>query len=444
MTSSMTSSLILTATPADALIDVPRHLVVRGATPGAQVTLTARTARAGGVVWHAQATFVADADGTVDVSRDAPVSGSYQGVSAMGLVWSQVPEDGKSRDVFAQPVIAPLVTTVVAQAVDGSLRSSVSFTQRLAAEGVTRRDVREDGLVGTLYLPPGEGPHPAVMILNGSGGGINEPRAALYASHGYAAFALGYFKGPGLPDYISNTPLEYFKQGMDWLRRTVRPAHDFVALSGQSRGGELVLLLGATFPEAVSAVIGYVPSALIHSAQNACDPAIGREGPTWLLDGKPLPHIWENNRTASWAPFEEGPPPHRHAKAMLTALDDADAVERARIPVEKILGPVMLLSAQDDGSWPSSLYSRMVTQRLAAHAHPHVVEHLDFDRAGHAIVFPFVPTTQLVYAHPVSGKISTGGGEPEANAIADERSWAAVQAFLAQAVAERAHSQGQS
>jgi len=444
MTSSMTSSLILTATPADALIDVPRHLVVRGATPGAQVTLTARTARAGGVVWHAQATFVADADGTVDLSRDAPVSGSYQGVSAMGLVWSQVPEDGKSRDVFPQPIVAPLVTTVVAQEVDTSQRSSVSFTQRLAVEGVTRRDVREDGLVGTLYLPPGDGPHPAVMILNGSGGGINEPRAALYASHGYAAFALGYFKGPGLPDYISNTPLEYFKQGMDWLRRTVRPAHDFVALSGQSRGGELVLLLGATFPEAVSAVIGYVPSALIHSAQNACDPAIGREGPTWLLDGKPLPHIWENNRTASWAPFDEGPPPHRHAKAMLTALDDADAVERARIPVEKIRGPVMLLSAEDDGSWPSSRYSRMVAERLAAHAHPNAVEHLDFDRAGHAIVFPFLPTTQLVYAHPVSGKISTGGGEPDANAIADERSWAAVQAFLAQAVAERAHSQGQS
>ncbi|VVE34868.1 palmitoyl-CoA hydrolase [Pandoraea aquatica] len=443
-TSSPVSSLTLTATPADALIDVPRHLVVRGATPGAHVTLTARTARAGGVVWHAHATFVADADGTVDVSRDAPVSGSYQGVSAMGLVWSQVPEDGKSRDVFPQPVIAPLVTTVVAQEGDASRHSSVSFTQRLAAEGVTRRDVREDGLVGTLYLPPGDGPHPAVMILNGSGGGINEPRAALYASHGYAAFALGYFKGPGLPDYISNTPLEYFKKGMDWFRRTVRPAHDFVALSGQSRGGELVLLLGATFPDAVSAVIGYVPSALIHSAQNACDPAIGREGPTWLLDGKPLPHIWENNRTASWAPFDEGPPPHRHAKAMLTALDDADAVERARIPVEKIQGPVMLLSAEDDGSWPSSRYSRMVTERLAAHAHPHAVEHLDFDRAGHAIVFPFVPTTQLVYAHPVSGKISTGGGEPDANAIADERSWAAVQAFLAQAVAERAHSQGQS
>ncbi|WP_087691640.1 acyl-CoA thioester hydrolase/BAAT C-terminal domain-containing protein [Pandoraea sp. PE-S2R-1] len=441
----MTSSLILTATPADALIDVPRHLVVRGAAPGARVTLTAHTARAGGVVWHAEATFEADAEGCVDVARDAPVAGSYQGVSAMGLIWSQVPEDGKSRDVFPQPVSAPLVTTVVAQADGGDATSvSVSFVQRLAAEGVTRREVREDGLVGTLYLPPGDGPHPAVMILNGSGGGINEPRAALYASHGYAAFALGYFKTPGLSDYISNTPLEYFAKGMDWLRRTVKPAHDFVALSGQSRGGELVLLLGATFPEAVSAVIGYVPSALIHSAQNACDPALGREGPTWLLDGKPLPHIWENNRTASWAPFDEGPPPHRHSKAMLTALDDAEAVARARIPVEKIRGPVMLLSAEDDGSWPSSLYSKMVTERLAEHGHPYPVEHLDFARAGHAIVFPYVPTTQLVYAHPVSGKISTGGGEPDANALADQRSWSAVQAFLAKAVAERAQSQGQS
>ncbi|ALS60637.1 acyl-CoA thioesterase/bile acid-CoA:amino acid N-acyltransferase family protein [Pandoraea norimbergensis] len=468
----MTSSLILTATPADALIDVPRHLVVRGAAPGARVTLTAHTARAGGVVWHAEATFEADAEGCVDVARDAPVAGSYQGVSAMGLIWSQVPEDGKSRDVFPQPVSAPLVTTVVAQAdavvADGtsahasaadagtdvsaagaaaasaSVSASVSFTQRLAAEGVTRREVREDGLVGTLYLPPGDGPHPAVMILNGSGGGINEPRAALYASHGYAAFALGYFKTPGLSDYISNTPLEYFAKGMDWLRRTVKPAHDFVALSGQSRGGELVLLLGATFPDAVSAVIGYVPSALIHSAQNACDPALGREGPTWLLDGKPLPHIWENNRTASWAPFDEGPPPHRHSKAMLTALGDADAVARARIPVEKIRGPVMLLSAEDDGSWPSSLYSKMVTERLAEHRYPYPVEHLDFARAGHAIVFPYVPTTQLVYAHPVSGKISTGGGEPDANALADQRSWSAVQAFLAKAVAERAQSQGQS
>ncbi|CAM2185427.1 acyl-coenzyme A thioesterase 1/2/4 [Paraburkholderia sacchari] len=439
-----TQTLSLTVLPADALIDVPRRIVLHGAPAGARVTIASRTERAHGAPWGADAAFVADADGIVDLSRDAPVSGSYAGVSALGLVWSQTPVDGTSRDVFPTPLSAlvtePLVTTLTASV--GGASVSARFTQRLAAEGVTRREIREQGLVGTLYLPPGAGPHPAVMVLNGSGGGINEPRAALYASRGYAAFALGYFKAPGLPDYISNTPLEYFERGLRWLRDTVRPAHDFVALSGQSRGGELVLLLGATFPELVSAVIGYVPSALVHSAQNAADPATGREGPTWLLNGEPLPHIWENNRTASWAPYDEGPPPHRHAHAMLTALDDPDAVERARIRVERIRGPVMLLSAEDDGSWPSSRYSRMVAERLAAHGHPHAVEHLDFERAGHAIVFPYVPTTQAVYAHPVSGRVSTGGGEPAANAHADERSWAAVQAFLARAVEARAAQAG--
>ena len=431
--------ITLTLEPADDLIDVPRQVRVSGAVPGQGVTLRTRTARAG-VTWTSAATFVADATGTVDLSRDAPVSGSYAGVAPMGLIWSQVPEVAGKRELFNQNVTEPLVTTVSAE-VGGGTGAGVAeatLVQRLAAEGVTRTEVREDGLVGTLYLPPGPGPHPAVLILNGSGGGINEPRAALYASRGYAAFAQGYFKAPGLSDYISNTPLEMFKQGMDWLRRTVRPLHDFVAISGQSRGGELVLLLGATYPEDVSAVVAYVPGAVVHSGQNAADPAVGREGPAWLLGGRPVPHVWENNRTATWKPFDEGPAPHRHERAILTALEDPDAVARARIPVERIQGPVILLSATDDGSWPSSLYSRMVRDKLAETRHPYPVEWLDYQDGGHLILFPYVPTTQHVYAHPVSGKISTSGGTPHDNARADAESWSGVLRFLKDAVAARA------
>lgn len=443
------AAFTLSVTPADDLIDVSRQIVVTGLAPGAQVGIVSQTRRGGhgnaGVLWHARAAFVADAQGTVDLTRDAPVSGDYGGVSAMGLIWSQRPEDGKARDVFPQPATEPLTTTLTATANGESVHAS--FVQRLAAPGVTRQEVRavdnEEGLVGTLYQPDPyahPGPRPAVLILNGSGGGINEPRAALYASHGYAAFALAYFKAPGLSDYISNTPLEYFERALAWLRKRVQPLHDFVAVSGQSRGGELALLLGATFPEAVSAVIGYVPGAVVHSGQNAAAPAVGREGPTWLYRGQPLPHLWEGNRTATWAPFDEGPAPHRHERAIRTALQDADAVARARIRIERARGPVLLLSATDDGSWPSGDYSRMVTAKLAEVRHPYPVQHFDYEGAGHAIVFPYVPTTQLVYAHPVSGRISTGGGEPRANARADAQSWAAVRRFLASAVAARGAS----
>ncbi|MDH0091183.1 acyl-CoA thioesterase/BAAT N-terminal domain-containing protein [Achromobacter mucicolens] len=419
--------------PADALIDVPRQIRVENVAPGATVEITALTRR-NGVRWQAQATYTAGGDGVVDLTRDAPVSGDYTGLAPMGLIWAQSPDDGKSREYFNQPVTDALVTDVVARV--GGSEARATFTQRLAADGVTRHEVREEGLVGTLYLPAGSAPgsHPAVMILNGSGGGINEPRAALYASRGYAAFALAYFKAPGLSDYISNTPLEYFQTGLRWLRRKVQPKHDFVAISGQSRGGELVLLLGATFPKEVSAVVAYVPGAVVHSGQNACDPKIGREGPTWLLGGQPIPHVWENNRTATWAPFDEGPAPHRHEKAILTALQDPDAVARARIRVEAIEGPVMLLSGTDDGSWPSSLYSKMIQDKLVEVRHPYPVQWLDYENGGHSILFPYVPTTQLVYAHPVSGKISTSGGNPKDNARADQESWEGVKSFLDAAV----------
>lgn len=425
----------LTVTPHDALIDVPRRIVVEQLSPGASVEISTLTQRAG-APWQSRATYRADAQGRVDLSRDAPLNGSYSGVAPMGLIWSQAPLDPKNRDAFNPPTGAPLLTQLSVRADGHELHADL--IQRLVSEGVTRRDVRENDLVGTLYLPPGPGPHPAVMILNGSGGGINEPRAALYASRGYAAFALAYFKAPGLSNYISNTPLEYFKTGLDWLRATVQPAKGFVALSGQSRGGELVLLLGATYPADVSAVLAYVPGAVVHSAQNACDPALGREGAAWLLNGEPVPHVWQDNRTASWAPFDDGPAPHRHEKAILTALQDPQAVARARIRVENIQGPVLLLSGTDDGSWPSSLYSRMVRDKLQAVNHPYPVTWLDYHDGGHAILFPYVPTTQHVYAHPVSGKISTTGGNAKDNARADEESWAGALQFLRDAVTAHA------
>lgn len=425
-------SATLRITPDDALIDVPRRIALEQLAPGEEVTLESRTVRGPNVVWRASATFRAAADGTVDLQRDAPLAGSYSGVSAMGLVWSQAPEPaGAPREVFAAEPAAALTTDVTVQR-HGAPALQARFVQRLQGAGVTRREVRDEGLVGTLFTPAGPGPHPAVLVLNGSGGGINEPRAALYASHGYAALALGYFKAPGLSDYISNTRLEIFETALHWMHRALQPQGGFVALSGQSRGGELVLLLGSLFPELVSAVIGYVPGAVVHCAQNACDPATGRDGPAWTLRGQPLPHLWENNRTATWAPWDEGPEPRRHTLALLTGLQDPDAVERARIRVENIRGPVLVLTASDDGSWPSSLYGHMVMERLAQFKHPYAAQQLDFEGAGHSIVFPFVPTTQLVYAHPVSGRLSTTGGSPAINAEADAASWTGVLSFLEQ------------
>ena len=422
-------------TPLDDLIDVQRIIRIEGLAAGEKVTVTSSTPRSQQRTWHSQASFEADAQGVVDLSQQAPVSGSYQEVSSMGLIWSQEPSDPSAAVVFPDNVLEALVTTIEVQTQNQGLLKG-TLIQRLAREGVQRIEVREEGLVGTLFLPEGEGPWPAVMILNGSGGGINEPRAALYASHGYMAFALAYFKAPGLSDYISNTPLEYFKKGLDWLRSQYKPYKNFVALNGQSRGGELVLLLASLYPKDVSAVIAYVPGAVVHSGQNAADPAVGREGPAWLLNGQPITHVWQDNKTVTWAPFDQGPAPHRHEKAILTALQDKEAVARARIQVEKIQAPIIMLSGTDDGSWPSSVYSQMVKDKLQEVGFAYDVQWVDTPDAGHSIIFPYVPTTQLTYTHPVSKRISTSGGRADRNALSDEDSWNTIKPFLQKAVAE--------
>ncbi|MFT3690942.1 acyl-CoA thioesterase/bile acid-CoA:amino acid N-acyltransferase family protein [Paenirhodobacter sp.] len=422
-------SLSLTVAPATALIDVPRRITLRGATPGAQVVLSTQTLRAGHV-WLSRAVFRADAQGVVDLNRDAPLGGDYQGVQPMGLIWSQICPTGGAKDhaQFNATMAEPLVTRITATC--GGDEVQADLIQTLIAPGVTREEIREDGVVGVLYRPPGDGPHPAVMFLNGSNGGVNEPRAALMAARGYVALTLAYFGYPGVPRYISNTPLEYFADALDWLRAKVRPKGGFVAVSGQSRGGELALLLGATFPDKVSAVAGWVPSAFVHGGQAASDPAFGRDGPSWTQGGAPLTHIWQENRAASWAPYDAGAAPRRNSKAMVTALADPQATARARIPVERIAGPVLLISGGDDGAWPSDIYALLVSSSLAAAGHQHEVRWENWPEAGHSILFPYVPTTRIASVHPVSGVMTTNGGTPAANAVANEGAWAAMCEWL--------------
>lgn len=427
----------LALTPAVALIDEPRTIAIAGFPAHARIVLTLTSRHADGSVWRSQNVYVADAQGAVDVSTQAPESGGYEGVDGQGPLWSQrvvLTEDADAAQVPAPDGEDGAIHTLATATDDTGRHATAWIEQHHAASGVTRRDVNENGVVGVLYTPAGDGPHPAIVVLNGSGGGINVARAALFASRGYAALALGYFGAPGLPDYLSDIPLEYFERALQWLRDTARPAGGFVAVSGHSRGGELALLLGSLYPQAVSTVIAYVPSSVVHGVLNAGKPGEGRFKPAWTQQGQPVAHVWEHNAAQDWSGIDSLPEPRRQAAVFVQAQEDAAAVARARIPVERIAGPVLLLSAGDDGYWPSTSYAAEVAQALQTAGHAHAVEHLDYPKAGHALGAPYVPTTEIARAHAVSGIVLTGGGTAADNASANVASWAAVHRFLQAAV----------
>jgi dienelactone hydrolase len=417
----------IVVTPDDTMIDVTRRIELHGF-PAGEVRLHATLREADGSLWRSQATFLTNG-GDLDLDHAAPESGDWREPSSMATVWSMRRTGDAPR--VAESIL-PITSNLHAFGERGT-EATATLTQRFLASGVERRDIAECGIVGTLFTPGGGGRGPVVVVLAGSGGGLMERRAALFAAHGYTTLALGYFGVPGLPDYISGTPLEYFETALTWVRQSLAPAGGFVALSGVSRGGELALLLGATFPDLVSAVIAYVPSPFTHGVLNAGRKGEDRHAPAWRYRGRPLPVLSQANRTANWDLFEQSPPPRRQTPAFETALEDADAVSRSLIPLHRIAGPVLLISGEDDALWPSTRFAGIAEQHLRAAGHPFAVRHVSYPDAGHTIEYPFRPSTVLARPHAVSGIMLAYGGTAEGNARASEASWREVLRFLARA-----------
>jgi len=189
-----------------------------------------------------------------------------------------------------------------------------------------------------------------------------------------------------------------------------------------------VLLLGATFP-AVKAVIAYVPSGIVHGG-------IGRSGvrgasPAWTFRGEAIPYLQPRPEKLSPEPT---PPPKGEpiplTPRFLRFLEDEEAAERAEIAVERINGPVLLISGKDDAMWPSERLAEIARRRLEEHHFPHAYRHLAYDGAGHMIGMPYMPTTVLASRHPLTGELFAYGGTPKAYAVARLDSWRAILKML--------------
>jgi dienelactone hydrolase len=382
------------------LIDEPIPIVIVGLPPGQMVTVKLRSDDQ--PAWSSSATFIAGADGAIDLRRMPPSSGSYRGVDAMGLFWS-AHRDSAEHGAAANARNPPPRKWQLTAEVGGSVVAETTVLRRAVAADVIVTPVRASGLVGAFYQPPGEGRHPAVIVLSGSGGGVPPAsgHAGGLASRGYAVLALAYFGVDGLPRSLSRIPLEYFGKALDWL--AAQPAVDpsRIGVLGTSRGGELALLLGSVFPQ-IKSVVAYVPSNVVWAG--CCD---SRNEPSWTVDGRPIAFA------SPWNPR------------------DFVAMERATIKVERIKGAVLLISGRDDHVWNSSGMSEKVMARLQRNNFPYAFKHLSYDGAGHAIGRPYTSTMDLNDTrHPLTGRIMQFGGTPEGTAHAREDSWRQMLAFL--------------
>jgi len=402
------SGQTIEVTPARVLIDQPAVIRVTGAQPNERLTIEAELVDGADGRWDSRSDFVADADGNVDTSKQAPVGGSYKEVSAMGPVWSMKPVG--LREGRYQPPREFGVQTIEFHLMRGkAVVSAAHREQSPIAEGVERIVVHDGSLRGLLFTPADKMRHPGILVLGGSEGGVPGRRAAWFASHGYVALALAYFRFDDMPKELAGIPLEYFGEALAWMTRRPEVDPRRIAVTGGSRGGELALQLGSMYP-VIKAVVAYVPANVRYPA---------------CCGFTPVPYAW----TWKENPLAFGRPGRGLGRGGI------QPDPRAEIAVEHTQGPILVVSGGDDGVWDSTGMADAVVARLKREHFAHEVVHLHYAHAGHGAGHPeIIPAWQGWTRNPTSGRDVEMGGTPKGNAESSLDAAPKVLDFLARSL----------
>jgi dienelactone hydrolase len=231
------------------------------------------------------------------------------------------------------------------------------------------------------------------------------------AQHGFVVLALAYFGTDPLPVRLQSIPLEYFTRAIESLHQHPMVDRDRVGLMGFSKGAEGALLIASTH-SSIRAVIAAAPS---HVAWPGITGNPRDEAPSWTLGGVAVPFV----------SYDRGQTFATSLDAYTHSLANDSAVAAAAIRVERINGPILLLSGTDDRVWPAATMAERIVERLRGHQFRFPATHRRFDGAGHAVLAS--PATS-------GAAPSRSGGTPDANAQARTESSRLAVEFLVRAL----------
>ncbi|GAA5122163.1 acyl-CoA thioester hydrolase/BAAT C-terminal domain-containing protein [Alloalcanivorax gelatiniphagus] len=267
------------------------------------------------------------------------------------------------------------------------------------------RSERLSGIEGVRWIP--EDPTgTAVLVLAGSSGRIDSPRAELLARQGAVAESIRWFGGPGQNEGPWDIPLELFLDRVSELSRTA----DRVVVLGTSFGSEAALLVGAHSPQ-VSAVAAFAPSDVVWAGFRPD----GSVTSHWTLEGNALPYV----------KFVDGWKPDTDPPAFLGLYTESrrrspEAASAAAIPVGQI-AQLLLIAGSDDQVWPSLAMAEAMKRRRDTQGLPTtLVSHHD---AGHRIVLPGEAPAR-------GGVRMRRGGTDEADRLLGSAAWVELKALL--------------
>nr|XP_046250183.1 peroxisomal succinyl-coenzyme A thioesterase-like isoform X5 [Scatophagus argus] len=259
-------SVTLSVQPSRGLMDEKFTILVQNVPSGFHLTIHGLHHCEEGNTWEAFAHYTANATGTVNVSEDPSLGGTYSGVEQMGLLWSLRPVQGSKpwlrlRKTNVQTPMEFTVSVYHGHQTEGFADqvplAAVVVERWYMAPGVHRIPITEDGLDATLFLPPGRarnvscgwssgpGPFPGLLDLWGGGGRLEEYRAALLASHGFASLALDYLTPKITAETEKMVDNNYFEVAYRVLEQHPQVFSSRIAMLGLSLGATITFKMAA-------------------------------------------------------------------------------------------------------------------------------------------------------------------------------------------------------
>jgi dienelactone hydrolase len=295
------------------------------------------------------------------------------------------------------------------------------------------REVRDENVTGVFARNGAAAQQPAVIVLGGSEGGLFTARwaAPILASRGFAVLGLGYFQGnesdlSSLPPNLEHIPLETLEAARGWLARQPGIDSSRIALVGVSKGAELALVAGATFPW-VTAVAAFTPTHVVWEGIPPQDQSDRAAGSSWTYKGKPLPFVrWSKTAERRSDVTRSATGSSRMTDIHLESLAEfASDVPAATIPIERSQAAFFVAAGTDDGVWPAA-YSAELIQRRLAQRRPDTSAVLEIHATGHLVMGTgWGPTTQFQRS---AGWLQ--GGNARLDAQAQRAIWPSFLSFL--------------
>lgn len=220
-----------------------------------------------------------------------------------------------------------------------------------------------------LYLGTGKD-QPLIVGLGGSEGGNAwgsdhwKDTRNEFIRRGYAFLAIGYFGTENTPEKLDRISINDVYNSITIAAQNPKINKKKIALIGGSRGGDLALLIASYYKE-ITCVVAIVPS-------HVAFPGHTKELTTsaWTFNGKELPFVPVSGESVPFLIRGD------LRLAFETMLKDRKAEKKALIKVEKINGPVLLMSATKDEIAPTTPMAEKMISRLKRKKVKHHFKHI--------------------------------------------------------------------